>query len=96
VFIDPSMTTEFYTEFEMTVLNCTYDIKWGVPDGAPLKCGGDDPSVLPTCKNTRCARTPVRLDEKRRAFGKGGKRGCMVRMRVLAARVRHSVHSPLR
>eukprot|EP00729_Bicosta_minor_P014735 gene14735-3233_t len=31
-----SGTTEYYMEFEMAVLNTTYDIKWGKPDCTPI------------------------------------------------------------
>lgn len=36
VFIDVSGTTQYYVEFEMSLQNATYDIKWGKPDQA---CG---------------------------------------------------------
>jgi hypothetical protein len=54
VFIDPSGTTQYYMEFEMNVLNSTYDIKWGKPDCGPDKCdqSGDSWPALPTCVNT--------------------------------------------
>ena len=32
VFIDVSGTTQYYVEFEMSLQNATYDIKWGKPD----------------------------------------------------------------
>ena len=34
VFIDVSGTTQYYVEFEMSLQNATYDIKWGKPDQA--------------------------------------------------------------
>ena len=53
VFIDVAGTTEYYMEFEMGLLNCTYDIKWGKPDGVPLACGTGDAAVAPAyCVNT--------------------------------------------
>eukprot|EP00946_MAST-07B_sp_MAST-7B-sp1_P000146 g146.t1 len=55
VFIDPSGTTQFYKEFEMNVLNATYDVNWGVPDDFSLDCDSSaNHSVpyLPTCVNT--------------------------------------------
>ena len=35
----------------MSVMNSTYDIKWGKPDGTSLACGLEWPA-LPTCVNT--------------------------------------------
>ena len=53
VFIDVAGTTEYYMEYEMGLLNCTYDIKWGKPDGVPLACGTGDATVAPAyCVNT--------------------------------------------
>ena len=53
VFVDVSGTTEYYTEFEMSLFNNTYDVKWGVPDQAGLACGGAAQwGVVPTCMNT--------------------------------------------
>ena len=47
-FVDPSGSTEFYKEFEMNALNATYDVNWGVPDGAGLLCS-KNASFLPIC-----------------------------------------------
>jgi len=60
VFIDPSGTTEFYKEFEMNVLNATYDVNWGVPDNSGAACNSINPDSedyhghawLPPCTNT--------------------------------------------
>eukprot|EP00854_Cymbomonas_tetramitiformis_P005638 gene5638-6822_t len=55
VFIDTTGTGEYYKEFEMNVLNATYDVNWGVADEAGLNCTQGDASlwyVLPTCTNT--------------------------------------------
>jgi len=54
VFIDVSGTTQYYKEFEMNILNATYDINWGVPDGLHLNCVDNDTlaSSLPVCVNT--------------------------------------------
>ena len=55
VFIDPSGTTQYYMEYEMNAGNATYDIKWGVPDGAGLGSAPfSDPdwAVFPTAVNT--------------------------------------------
>jgi hypothetical protein len=54
IFIDVSGTTQYYVEFEMSVQNATYDIKWGKPDGTPLQCDNSGMSwpALPTCVNT--------------------------------------------
>ena len=54
VFIDVSGTTQYYKEFEMSARNATYDVLWGVPDGAGLSCApsagpGD---IVPVCVNT--------------------------------------------
>ena len=38
VFIDVSGTTQYYVEFEMSMQNATYDIKWGKPDCTSLAC----------------------------------------------------------
>ena len=54
-FVDPSMSTSFYKEFEMNVNNATYDVNWGVPDQAGLNCDGTANRTrpyLPTCVNT--------------------------------------------
>ena len=54
-FIDPSMSSSFYKEFEMNVNNATYDVNWGVPDQAGLNCDGTTNRThpyLPTCVNT--------------------------------------------
>ena len=54
IFIDVSGTTQYYMEFEMSVQNSTYDIKWGKPDGTSLACDNSGASwpALPTCVNT--------------------------------------------
>ena len=55
VFIDVSGTTEYYKEFEMNVLNATYDVNWGVPDNADLACddtNNREKPYLPVCVNT--------------------------------------------
>lgn len=53
VFIDVSGTTQYYKEYEMNVLNATYDVNWGVPDGAGLQCDKDGTKpYLPVCVNT--------------------------------------------
>ena len=55
VFIDPSGTAQFYKEFEMNVLNATYDVNWGVPDDFSLECDSSanhSAPYLPTCVNT--------------------------------------------
>jgi hypothetical protein len=55
VFIDPSGTTQHYKEFEMSALNATYDVLWGVPDGEGLTCtsaSSTGPKIAPTCVNT--------------------------------------------
>ena len=55
VFVDVSGTTEYYKEFEMNVLNATYDVNWGVPDNAGLSCDDTDDReqrYLPVCVNT--------------------------------------------
>ena len=40
-------------EFEMNANNATYDVMWGVPDGAGLNCSrAGQHSYLPTCVNT--------------------------------------------
>lgn len=60
VFIDVSGTTEYYKEFEMNVLNATYDVNWGVPDQTADICNSINPGNpdylkrpwLPVCTNT--------------------------------------------
>ena len=55
VFVDVSGTTEYYKEFEMNVLNATYDVNWGVPDNAGLSCDDTmdrEKPYLPVCVNT--------------------------------------------
>ena len=55
VFVDVSGTTEYYKEFEMNVLNATYDVNWGVPDNAGLSCDNTkdrEKPYLPVCVNT--------------------------------------------
>merc|ERR1712216_376853 len=60
VFVDPSGTSEYYKEFEMSVLNATYDVNWGVPDQSGAICDSINPSNpgflktpwLPVCTNT--------------------------------------------
>ena len=57
VFIDVSGTTEYYKEFEMNVLNATYDVLWGVPAFTGLVCDNkynSEPPIpyLPICKNS--------------------------------------------
>jgi len=55
VFIDVSGTSQYYKEFEMNVLNATYDVNWGVPDQADLSCDGTnerEKPYLPVCTNT--------------------------------------------
>ena len=56
VFIDVSGTTHYYKEYEMNMLNATYDINWGAPDGLKLDCVLNDTaakaSSLPVCVNT--------------------------------------------
>merc|ERR1711871_695695 len=66
VFIDVSGTTEYYKEFEMSVLNATYDVNWGVPDQSDDICNSIDPNNpdylkrpwLPVCTNTTDAAYP--------------------------------------
>ena len=57
VFIDVSGTTQYYVEYEMNLLNSTYDIKWGKPDQTSLRCGVSPLAeetwpALPTCVNS--------------------------------------------
>lgn len=55
VFIDVSGTTQYYKEFEMNILNATYDVNWGVPDGDGLTCdksSNHSRSYIPVCVNT--------------------------------------------
>ena len=55
VFLDVSSTNQFYKEFEMNVLNATYDVNWGVPDDFSLNCdasGNHSKHYLPVCVNT--------------------------------------------
>jgi hypothetical protein len=60
IFIDVSGTTEYYVEYEMSVLNSTYDIKWGKAVGSCTRGGiqsngsyvQPDWKVFPTCVNT--------------------------------------------
>jgi hypothetical protein len=56
IFIDVSGTSQYYMEFEMSILNASYDIKWGKPDITPAKCdasgSGASWPALPTCVNT--------------------------------------------
>lgn len=52
VFVDVSGTTQYYKEFEMSALNATYDVLWGVPDGDDLACAKQPPSYLLVCVNT--------------------------------------------
>ena len=56
VFIDVSGTGQYYVEFELSLQNATYDIKWGKPDQTPLLCDasgcGAGWPALPTCVNT--------------------------------------------
>ena len=55
VFIDVSGTTQYYKEFEMNILNATYDVNWGVPDGDGLSCDKSPEhsrSYVPVCVNT--------------------------------------------
>ena len=56
VFIDVSGTTQYYVEFEMSLQNATYDIKWGKPDQTSLLCDASGTGAgwpaLPTCVNT--------------------------------------------
>ena len=54
IFIDVSGTTQYYMEYEMSMQNATYDIKWGKPDGTKLACdeSGSSWPALPTCVNT--------------------------------------------
>ena len=52
-----SGTTQYYVEFETSLQNATYDIKWGKPDlAASLLCDdsgtGAGWPALPTCVNT--------------------------------------------
>ena len=51
-FVDPSGSTEYYKEFEMNALNATYDVNWGVPDQAGLRCANNATTFLPMCTNT--------------------------------------------
>jgi len=53
-FIDPHGSGEYYVEYEMNVLNSTYDIKWGKPDGTAAQCthNGSQWDRFPTCVNT--------------------------------------------
>ena len=53
LFVDPSGTTQFYKEFELSARNATYDVLWGVPDSDGLRCdrNGSLP-YLPRCVNT--------------------------------------------
>lgn len=56
VFIDVSGTTQYYVEFEVSLQNATYDIKWGKPDQTSLLCDASGTGAgwpaLPTCVNT--------------------------------------------
>jgi hypothetical protein len=55
VFIDVSGTTEYYKEFEMNILNATYDVNWGVPDQDGLNCdksANRSSPYIPVCVNT--------------------------------------------
>ena len=55
VFIDVSGTTEYYKEFEMNILNATYDVNWGVPDQDDLQCDKSlnrSAPYIPLCVNT--------------------------------------------
>ena len=85
VFLDPSGSTQYYIEYEMNALNATYDIKWGVPDGADLPsapacgaCGGGgignvtDWSVFPTTVNTSFPGYPGNWTMKAAADGLAG------------------------
>lgn len=55
-FFDVSGTTQYYKEFEMSALNATYDVLWGVPDGESLACAKNHANAsaqrLPVCVNT--------------------------------------------
>ena len=62
VFIDVSGSTEYYVELEMSTLNATYDVKWGVPDSAGLLCSkaGDGlQPIVPLCRNSSFHSSPV-------------------------------------
>lgn len=66
LFFDPSGSTQYYKEFELSARNATYDVLWGVPDGEDLAClksapppglkSGVPPSPpplqVPVCVNT--------------------------------------------
>jgi hypothetical protein len=55
VFVDPSMSTQFYKEYEMNAVGATYDVNWGVPDQDGLACDSNPNRTspyLPTCVNT--------------------------------------------
>ena len=47
-----SGTTQYYKEFEMSARNATYDVLWGVPDGAGLSCSDTPDGIVPVCVNT--------------------------------------------
>ncbi|KAK3250587.1 hypothetical protein CYMTET_40038 [Cymbomonas tetramitiformis] len=51
-------TGEYYKEFEMNVLNATYDVNWGVADEAGLNCTQGDASLCsPRIPSKQTART---------------------------------------
>jgi hypothetical protein len=59
LFFDPSGSTQYYKEFELSARNATYDVLWGVPDGEGLACLKSAPSAaaapglqVPVCVNT--------------------------------------------
>eukprot|EP00658_Telonema_sp_P-2_P047685 TRINITY_DN36288_c0_g1_i2.p1 TRINITY_DN36288_c0_g1~~TRINITY_DN36288_c0_g1_i2.p1 ORF type:complete len:299 (-),score=39.37 TRINITY_DN36288_c0_g1_i2:174-1070(-) len=52
VFIDPSGSSHWYKEFEMSARNATYDVLWGVPDQWGLLCSPNASELLPVCVNT--------------------------------------------
>ena len=53
LFVDAHRSAQHYKEFEMSARNGTYDVLWGVPDGAGLACArAGDPPYLPACVNT--------------------------------------------
>ena len=62
VFIDVGGMTEYYKEYEMNVLNATYDVNWGIPAFEGLVCDntGDHSAkpYAPVCKNTTFSTNP--------------------------------------
>ena len=55
VFVDPSGSTHYYKEYEMSARNATCDVLWGVPDGEGLTCLKAPIAaapIAPLCVNT--------------------------------------------